>query len=52
MTDFCYLQGDHTEVKITQTGVPENEKDATLKNWRGYYINSIKQTFGFGNFLM
>jgi len=45
-------KGDHTEVKITQTGVPENDKDTTLKNWRGYYINSIKQTFGFGNFLM
>lgn len=45
-------KGDHTEVKITQSGVPESEKDATLKNWRGYYINSIKQTFGFGNFLM
>lgn len=45
-------KGDHTELKITQTGVPESEKDTTLKNWRGYYINSIKQTFGFGNFLM
>lgn len=42
---------DHTRLKITQTGVPENEKDATMKNWKLYYWNSIKQTFRYGSYI-
>lgn len=43
---------DHTIMKLTQTGVPANEYDNTMRNWKGYYWNSIKQAFGFGAFLM
>lgn len=49
---FVYQQEDHTVLNVTQTGVPSNEYDTTLKNWKGYYIQSIKQTFGYGTFLM
>jgi len=43
---------DHTLLNLTQSGVPANEYDNTLRNWKGYYWNSIKQAFGFGSFLM
>ncbi|XP_055386833.1 activator of 90 kDa heat shock protein ATPase homolog 1 [Condylostylus longicornis] len=39
---------DHTELRLTQTGVPSSEVDMTTNNWKRYYWNSIKQTFGFG----
>lgn len=48
---FCF-QEDHTVLNVTQTGVPASEYDNTLRNWKGYYWNSIKQAFGFGSFLM
>jgi len=40
--------GDHTEIRLTQSGVPSSEVDTTNNNWKRYYWNSIKQTFGFG----
>lgn len=43
---------DHTELQLTQTGVPVGEFDTTRNNWERYYWNSIKQTFGFGSFLV
>lgn len=45
-------KNDYTSFKLTQTGVPTAEADATRVNWERYYINSIKQTFGFGSFLV
>lgn len=42
---------DHTKLKLTQTGVPERELEATQRNWKLYYWNSIKQTFGFGSYI-
>lgn len=36
---------------MTQTGVPEREVEATQRNWKLYYWNSIKQTFGFGSYI-
>ncbi|GAB0098127.1 activator of 90 kDa heat shock protein ATPase homolog 1 [Sergentomyia squamirostris] len=42
---------DHTVLTLTQTGVPAAEEDATRNNWKRYYWDSIKQTFGFGSFL-
>lgn len=42
---------DHTKLTITQTGVPERELEATKRNWKLYYWNSIKQTFGFGSYI-
>lgn len=43
---------DHTELQLTQTGVPSSEAENTKNNWGRYYWNSIKQTFGFGSFLV
>jgi len=37
-----------TTLTMNQTEVPIGEEDRTLNNWRGYYWNSIKQTFGYG----
>uniref|UniRef100_A0A1L8DUC6 Putative activator of 90 kDa heat shock protein atpase log 1 mori n=1 Tax=Nyssomyia neivai TaxID=330878 RepID=A0A1L8DUC6_9DIPT len=42
---------DHTVLTLTQTGVPASEEEATRNNWKRYYWDSIKQTFGFGSFL-
>uniref|UniRef100_A0A1B0CUN5 Putative activator of 90 kDa heat shock protein atpase log 1 mori n=1 Tax=Lutzomyia longipalpis TaxID=7200 RepID=A0A1B0CUN5_LUTLO len=42
---------DHTVLTLTQTGVPAAEEEATRNNWKRYYWDSIKQTFGFGSFL-
>lgn len=42
---------DHTELQLTQIGVPTADLDTTRNNWTQYYWNSIKQTFGFGSFL-
>jgi activator of HSP90 ATPase len=39
---------DYTKLNLKQTGVPVGEEEITLRNWTGYYWNSIKQTFGFG----
>lgn len=44
------LEGS-TELKLTQTGVPIGDKQATEANWRGYYWNSIKRTFGYGSLI-
>ncbi|XP_046620108.1 activator of 90 kDa heat shock protein ATPase homolog 1 [Neodiprion virginianus] len=44
-------KNDHTEVKLTQTGVPSNEADTTKENWERYYWDAIKRTFGFGYFM-
>ncbi|GLH13223.1 hypothetical protein R5R35_006778 [Gryllus longicercus] len=43
---------DHTQVSLTQTGVPRSELDLTKENWDRYYWDSIKRTFGFGSFLV
>lgn len=42
---------DHTELQLTQTGVPTSEADTTTQNWHRYYFESIKNTFGFGSYL-
>ncbi|XP_026471549.1 activator of 90 kDa heat shock protein ATPase homolog 1 [Ctenocephalides felis] len=41
---------DHTEVTITQVGVPKSEVEITTANWERYYWESMKRTFGFGAF--
>lgn len=43
---------DHTLLKLKQTLVPSNEYDSTEQNWNRYYFTPIKQTFGFGSFLL
>jgi len=42
---------DHTELTLTQSGVPKSDADATRENWTRYYWDPIKRTFGFGSFL-
>ena len=39
---------DGTELRLKQTGIPENSFDQTREGWQNYYWKSIKQTFGFG----
>lgn len=40
-----------TNTRVTWTGVPVGQEEVVKRNWEGYYIRSIKQTFGFGTFL-
>lgn len=36
-----------TIMRVTWTGVPVGQEDVTKHNWEGYYVRSIKQTFGY-----
>ena len=36
-----------TNLRVTWSGVPVGQEDVVKKNWEGYYIRSIKQTFGY-----
>ncbi|XP_078037315.1 activator of 90 kDa heat shock protein ATPase homolog 1 [Augochlora pura] len=44
-------KNDHTEVNLTQTGVPSSEEESTKENWERYYWDAIKRSFGFGYFM-
>ncbi|XP_015435744.1 PREDICTED: activator of 90 kDa heat shock protein ATPase homolog 1 [Dufourea novaeangliae] len=44
-------KNDHTEVTLTQIGVPLSEENSTKENWERYYWDAIKRTFGFGYFM-
>ncbi|KAF7996947.1 hypothetical protein HCN44_002593 [Aphidius gifuensis] len=44
-------KSDHTEVNLTQTGVPTSEEASTKQNWDRYYWDPIKRTFSFGYFM-
>lgn len=35
-----------TVMRVTWSGVPVGQEDVTKRNWREYYVRSIKQTFG------
>lgn len=35
-----------TNMRVTWTGVPVGQEDVVQRNWEGYYVRSIKQTFG------
>lgn len=35
-----------TVMRVTWSGVPIGQEDVTKRNWREYYVRSIKQTFG------
>lgn len=48
--DICE-RSDHTEVNLTQVGVPISEEDSTKENWDRYYWDAIRRTFGFGYFM-
>ncbi|KAL1965055.1 hypothetical protein VTN77DRAFT_6115 [Rasamsonia byssochlamydoides] len=40
-----------TTMRVTWTGVPVGQEEVVQRNWDGYYVRSIKQTFGFGTIL-
>jgi activator of HSP90 ATPase len=35
-----------TVMRVSWTGVPVGQEEVTKRNWKEYYIRSIKQTFG------
>ncbi|RMZ85070.1 hypothetical protein DV738_g363, partial [Chaetothyriales sp. CBS 135597] len=35
-----------TNLRVTWTGVPVGQEEVVQRNWEGYYVRSIKQTFG------
>lgn len=36
-----------TVMRVTWTGVPVGQEEVVQRNWEGYYVRSIKQTFGY-----
>lgn len=36
-----------TNMRVSWTGVPIGQEEVTKHNWDGYYVRSIKQTFGY-----
>lgn len=40
-----------TVMRVAWTGVPVGQEEVTKRNWREYYVRSIKTTFGFGTIL-
>jgi len=40
-----------TSMRVTWSGVPVGQEEVVQRNWEGYYVRSIKQTFGFGTIL-
>ncbi|DAA74036.1 TPA_exp: Uncharacterized protein A8136_3818 [Trichophyton benhamiae CBS 112371] len=40
-----------TVLNVRWDGVPVGQEDVVKHNWDGYYVRSIKQTFGFGTIL-
>ncbi|KOC69144.1 Activator of 90 kDa heat shock protein ATPase like protein 1 [Habropoda laboriosa] len=51
VTIDIFERNDHTEINLTQTGVPVSEEESTKENWERYYWDAIKRTFGFGYFM-
>ena len=35
-----------TNMRVTWSGVPVGQEEVVKRNWEGYYVRSIKQTFG------
>lgn len=36
-----------TVMRVSWTGVPVGQEEVVQRNWEGYYVRSIKQTFGY-----
>ena len=36
-----------TNMRVTWSGVPVGQEEVVQRNWEGYYVRSIKQTFGY-----
>ncbi len=39
-----------TNMRVRWEGVPVGQEDVVRRNWEGYYVRSIKQTFGYVSF--
>lgn len=44
-------QSDRTRLVLKQTGVPKSEVESVRDNWKRFYWDPIKATFGYGAFL-
>ncbi|XP_007574807.2 activator of 90 kDa heat shock protein ATPase homolog 1 [Poecilia latipinna] len=40
-------RGDETELELEARGVPAGEEETTREGWRRFYLQAIKQTFGY-----
>lgn len=40
-------RGDETELELEGRGVPAAEEETTREGWRRFYLQAIKQTFGY-----
>jgi activator of HSP90 ATPase len=50
--EFKQNNEDHvTVMDVDWQGVPVGQEEVTQRNWREYYVRSIKTTFGFGTVL-
>jgi activator of HSP90 ATPase len=50
--EFKQNNEDHvTVMDVNWDGVPVGQEEVTKRNWREYYVRSIKTTFGFGTVL-
>lgn len=38
-----------TNMRVTWSGVPVGQEEVVKNNWEGYYVRSIKQTFGYAS---
>jgi len=49
---FTQNNEDHvTVMDVVWEGVPVGQEEPTMRNWKEYYVRSIKTTFGFGTVL-
>ena len=48
---FQNNQDGVTMMRVDWDGVPVGQEEITKRNWREYYVQSIKRTFGFGTIL-
>jgi len=48
-TIFLKQTESGVEMKLEQTGVPQQSVEATKQGWHNYYWNPMKACFGFGN---
>ena len=48
---FQNNQDGVTMMRVDWDGVPVGQEEVTKRNWREYYVQSIKRTFGFGTIL-
>ena len=45
--NFDQNEIDHvTNMRVTWSGVPVGQEEVVQRNWEGYYVRAIKQTFG------